>query len=330
MNRWSIRAVLVCLAVLLFPFRSPAPLVYRPGEGWSYESPSGKAAEWRKLRAKDQLDVAQAAFDKKDFKLAMKAALRVVTVWPLSDCAPQAQYLVGRCFEQRRQDQKAFKTYDQLLSKFPKMNIAQEIQGRQFEIANRFLAGEWIKLFGYIPFFPSMDKAAEMFGDIVKFGPYGPYGPPAQMNIGAAREKQKDYQLAVQAYETAADRYSAQPEVAATALYKAALAWSKQARKADYDQSAAGQAISSFNDFIALYPNDGRIAEARKIITTLKLEQARGNLSIARYYEKRKHWDGALIYYNELVLNAADTPQAEQAKEARQRIEAIMARQPKS
>ena len=122
MKRWYIRVFLVGLAVFLFPFRSPAPLVYRPGEGWSYESPSGKEAEWRKLRAKDQLDVAQAAFDKKDYKLAMKAALRVVTVWPLSDYAPQAQYLVGRCLRAAPAGSKAFKAYDQLLGKYPKMH----------------------------------------------------------------------------------------------------------------------------------------------------------------------------------------------------------------
>ncbi len=325
MNRWYIRVFLVCLAVFLFPFRSPAPLVYRPGEGWSYESPSGKAAEWRKLRAKDQLDVAQAAFDKKDYKLAMKAALRVVTIWPLSDYAPQAQYLVGRCFEQRRQDQKAFAAYDQLLGKYPKMQDAADIQGRQFAIANRFLAGEWIKLFGYIPFFPSREKAAEMYGDIVKFGPYGPFGPDAQMNIGAAREIQKDYAAAVQAYELAADRYSAQPSVASTALYKAALAWNKQARKADYDQSASSRAISSFNDFMALYPDDPRIPEAQKIIASLKTEQARGNFAIAQFYEKSKHWAAAQIYYNQVRLSAADTPLADQA---RQRIDAIQARLP--
>jgi len=323
MKRWYIRVFLVGLAVFLFPFRSPAPLVYRPGEGWSYESPSGKAEDWRKLRAKDQLEVAQAAFDKKDYKLAMKAALRVVTVWPLSDYAPQGLYLLGRCYEEHRQDQKAFTAYDQLLGKYPKMQNAAEIQGRQFQIADRFLAGEWIKLLGYIPFFPSMDKAAEMYGDIVRFGPYGPYGPAAQMNIGAAREKQKDYPLAVQAYEVAADRYSAQPEVASTALFKAAMAYDKQARKADYDQSAAGQAISSFNDFIALYPNDPRVAEAQKIIASLKLEQARGDFSTAQYYEKNKRWAAARIYYNEVRINAADTPLADQA---RQRIAAMQAR----
>ena len=170
MKRWIIRLFLVALAVFAFPFRSPAPLIFRPGEGWTYESPAGKAADWRKLRAKDQLEVAQQAFDKKDYKLAAKAAQRVVTVWPLSDYAPQGQYLLGRCYEQHRQDQKAFKSYDQLLTKFPKMTNADEIQGRQFQIANRFLAGEWIKLLGYIPFFPSMDTAADMFNKIVQFG----------------------------------------------------------------------------------------------------------------------------------------------------------------
>ena len=323
MNRWYIRVFLVCLAVLLFPFRSPAPLVYRPGEGWSYESPSGKAADWRKLTAKDQLAVAQTAFDKKDYKLAMKAALRVVASWPLSDYAPQAQYLAGRCYEQRRKDEKAFKTYDQLLAKYPKMPNAAEIQARQMAIADRFLAGEWIKVLGYIPFFPSMDKAAEMYGDIVRFGPYGPYGPAAQMSLGAAREKQKDYPLAVQAYETAADRYSVQTEVAANARYKVALAWNKQARKADYDQSAASQAISSFNDFMVLYPQDPRIPEAQQIIATLKMEQARGDFSTAEYYEKSKHWAAAQIYYNSVRAGVRGAPLAD---EATRRIEAISAR----
>ena len=84
--------------VALFPFRSPAPLIYTPGEGWYYE-PFGTAAGWQRTRAKDQLDVAQQAFDAHDYSLALRAAHRVVRVWPLSDYAPHAQYLVGRCLE---------------------------------------------------------------------------------------------------------------------------------------------------------------------------------------------------------------------------------------
>src|SRR5215471_14357554 len=98
MRRRLIRVGLFALLLLAFPFRSPAPLVYTPGEGWTYE-PVGGESKWRKTRAKDQLDVAQAAFDKKDYSLALKSAKRVVSVWPLSDYAPQAQYLMGRCYE---------------------------------------------------------------------------------------------------------------------------------------------------------------------------------------------------------------------------------------
>src|SRR5436190_23883278 len=97
MNRWSVRLALVVACVLAFPFTSPAPLVYRPGEGWVYESVGG--SKWVRLRAKDQLDVAQSTFDNKDYSTAFKAARRTARVWPLSDYAPKAQYLVGRCYE---------------------------------------------------------------------------------------------------------------------------------------------------------------------------------------------------------------------------------------
>jgi outer membrane protein assembly factor BamD len=314
MNRSCARFILVLLLLVALPFRSPAPLVYRPGEGWSYEMPGGKG-DWRKVRAKDQLAAAQLAFDQKKYKLAQKSATRVVKVWPLSDYAPQAQYLIGRCFEERKQDENAFNAYELLLTKYPKAANAGEVQHRQFVIAGRFLHGQWFKLLGYIPFFPSMDKTAEMFDKIVRYGPYGDLAPESQMNIGAAREKEKDYPLAVKAYELAADRYSEQKPLAADALYRAALSYNKQARKADYDQSVAGQAISAFTDFMALYPDDPRATDSTRIINSLKAEQARGNFRIAQYYEKEKKWDGALVYYNEVLIKDAGSPLAKQARE---------------
>jgi outer membrane protein assembly factor BamD (BamD/ComL family) len=267
MNRLTLAVVLVLLGLFLFPYRSPAPLVYRPGEGWSYETPGAKG-DWRRPRAKEQLDVSQQAFDKKQYGLALKSAERVIKVWPLSDYAPQAQYLIGRCYEAGKKDEKAFNAYQAMLEKYPKTANTDEVQRRQFTIAVRFLHGQWFKLFGYIPFFPSMEKTSEMFQKIVHYGPYGELGPPSQMNIGVAREKQKDYPLAVQAYATAADRYSDQPKVAADAQYKEAMAYDKQARKAGYDQSIAGQAIATFTDFMALYPDDPRVADSQRIIKT--------------------------------------------------------------
>jgi hypothetical protein len=60
MTRWSVRLFCVVFCVFAFPYRSPAPLVFRPGEGWSYEKP-GETGAWVRTRAKDQLEVAQQA-----------------------------------------------------------------------------------------------------------------------------------------------------------------------------------------------------------------------------------------------------------------------------
>jgi outer membrane protein assembly factor BamD (BamD/ComL family) len=317
-----LRLLLIAVCVVAFPFRSPAPFIYRPGEGWTYE-PVGGEGKWQQSRAKDQLDVAQAAFDKKAYGLALKAARRVVRVWPLSDYAPQAQYLIGRCHEAHGQDEKAFSDYQKVLEKHPKISNYQEILLRQYTIADRFLAGKWFKLWGYIPFFPSMERTAQMYTKIVKDGAYSEVAPQAQLKIGAAREKQSNFPLAVKAYELAADRYHDRPTVASDAIFRAGLAYNKQAQTAEYDQSTAGQAISTFTDFMTLYPNDPRVNQAQKIIASLRAEQARGNFQTAKFYEKYKKWNGALVYYNEVLVKDPNSPYA---AEARQRIDTLKQR----
>jgi outer membrane protein assembly factor BamD len=322
MKRRSIRLILIAVCVLALPNRSPAPLIYTPGEGWTYESAGGEG-KWRRTRAKDQLIVAQDAFDRKDLGLALKAARRVVKVWPLSDYAPQAQYLVGRCYEEKHLDDRAFKEYQKLLEKYPKAINYEEVLKRQYEIANRFLAGQWFRIWTYIPFFPSKEKTAGLFSQIVKNGPYSDIAPEAQLKIGEVREKQSKYPEAVSAYERAADRYNDRPRIAADAVYRSGVAYYKQAQTAEYDQSTAAHAISTFTDFITLFPDDSRVAESQKTISALKAEQARGNFEIASYYQRNKKWQGALVYYNEVLRRDPDSPYAPRALE---QIDAIKKR----
>src|SRR5207247_220748 len=104
MNCCTARLLLIALFLFTFPTRSPAPVVFTPGEGVSYE-PYGTTVKWRRNNAKDQLEVAQKAFDKKDYTLALRAAQRTVKEWPDSDYTPQAQYLVGRCYEAAAKDE---------------------------------------------------------------------------------------------------------------------------------------------------------------------------------------------------------------------------------
>lgn len=306
--------VLAGICLLAFAVRSPAPLTYTPGEGWSYNKVGEDTGKWQRTRAKDQLEVAQEAFDKDDFNLALKAARRVVSQWPLSDYAPKAQYLEGRCYEAKKQDEKAFNAYQRIIESNPKVSNYDEILQRQYEIANRYLGGQWFKLWNYIPFFPNMEKTAEMYEKIVKNGPYSEVAPLAQLKIGTTREKQEEHRQAVKAYEVAADRYSDRTKVASDATYKVALAYLKQTKTSDYDRSIAQQAIAAFTDFITLFPNDPRVPGAKEFIAGLRTEAARGSFAVGQFYEKRNKWVGALVYYNDVLVQDANSSYAQIAR----------------
>jgi outer membrane protein assembly factor BamD len=326
MNRRFIFIFAIAAFVGLLPFRSPAPLIYAPGEGWYYE-PAGSNAKWTRTRAKDQLEVAELAFKNNDYSTTLHAAYRILKVWPLSDYAPRAEYLIGRCLEMEHRDEAAFDKYQDLLKKYPRTDSYDEILWRQYEIANRFYGGEFFRIFwGYLPLYTSMDETAKMYDKIVNNGPYSEVAPHAQLQIGAAREKDKDFEAAVKAYETAADRYHNQPVIAADAMYRWAIAYQKQSTKAEYDQGKAGQAIAAYTDFMTVFPDDKRVPDAQKAIVMLKAEQVRGSFIVAQFYENSKtlsttqRRNGAIVYYNEVLQLNPNSPYAAQA---RQRIEAL-------
>jgi len=76
--------------------------------------------------------------------------------------------LIGRCSEAQGNDEKAFAEYQRLLEKYPRLPNYEEVLKRQYEIAAKFLAGKWFRLWGYVPFFPSMERTADMYAKIVK------------------------------------------------------------------------------------------------------------------------------------------------------------------
>jgi outer membrane protein assembly factor BamD len=118
----------------------------------------------------------------------------------------------------------------------------------------------------------------------------------------------------VRAYERAADRYADREEVASDAMYKAGMAYLKESKAADYDQTVASKAIGTFQDFSTLHPEDKRVPDAKARIEMLKTEQARGAYQTAKFYEKRKKWDAARIYYNEALTKDPSSAYAEIAR----------------
>ena len=303
------------LGVWLGALSLPAALVWRPGEGWTDESGSSNISA---SSSRDQLELAKKLEEAQSYDDALKAYRGLVRKWPLSFSAPEAQFKVGWCQEQKGDFWNAYKSYKTMVGKYPASTFFDKALERLYSIGNLYLAGEPARLWK-IPIGASMDKTVEIYESIIKTAPYGKYAPEAQFKIGLAREKQKKFSEAVAAYNTLIDKYPGN-DIVDDAQYQIGHAWLKASSEPEYDQGAAEKSIEAFQDFIVRYPNSEKIDQAKEYIASLNSRQTAGSFNIAKFYESQRNLKAAYIYYNEVIRQNPDSSQAQIAKKKVQEL----------
>ncbi len=318
-KKLAIALLSVVAFAFVMPVNAPASLIWRKGEGWTWEHEGVTTG----TNPADQLKIAQGLHAKKQYRNAIDAYRRVIRRWPLSSSAQDARLGEAECLGAIGYHYKAFQEYQELIKKHPNTPHFDTVLQQQFEIGNLFLAGERQKAWG-IRWLPSLDRAVEVYEQVVKNGPYSPVAPESQFRIGLAYEKQRDYLAAVHAYEKLMERYPKLP-LAEGAQFQIGWEYKKESARAEYDQNAANQAIAAYTDFLLRYPKSDKVALAEQYLTGLKGEQARGLFHIGQFYEKNGHYKSALIYYNDVIEKNPESNWATQAKDKVARLTPLAA-----
>jgi tetratricopeptide (TPR) repeat protein len=300
-----------------------------PGVGWKYIAP-GMDAKILKFTPTQLMDHARTKLKEADYDEALFAARLYLLKEPTGDSRPEAQMIVATVYEKRGLDEYAFEEYQKLLDQYPKYEQNEEALKRMYEIASRFLDGQWFRWklpyqeTVFLPTGPSMHRTSQLFTQIVTNAPYGTYAAQSQYGIGFAHEKrlqgfwgffadENEYEKAAKAYQLLADRYSRRggdgprsnqkelDEIVATARFRMAKLYEVQANEGIYDQSMANRAIDAYEDFRTLHgdkaPQAKRVAEAGERIKAMRMERANGLKAIAEFYEQREKWVAAQKYY---------------------------------
>jgi outer membrane protein assembly factor BamD len=134
-----------------------------------------------------------------------------------------------------------------------------------------------------------------------------------------AHEKQQEYLAAVKAYQVLLERYPKLP-IAERGQFQIGLAYQQEADRAEYDQSAANEAVAAFTDFLVRYPKSEKAPLAEKNRIALRQEQARGLFQIGQFYEKQKKYKSAIIYYSEVI---EQNPKSDWAAKAEKKVAAL-------
>lgn len=277
---------------------------------WIWTPDSGKWSNPKYL-AKDtperSFEYAKTFYDSKDYDEAIKGFEALISSFPLSDLASEAQYYIGRSYEAMRKYYYAYLAYQKVIDEYPGSERITEVIAKEYEIADFFYSQEKAKILGKsIGMFSSKEKALEIFQKIVSDAPYGEYGPLAQYKIGIYYRDTARYKEAIDEFNKLIDNYP-QSKLIIEARYEIAVCLFETAAQRDYKQADISKAIREIQDFLTDYPEDKLTAEAVKKLSKLKQKKAEGIFSIAQFYEKQGDLDSALIYYKEIRDSLGDT-----------------------
>jgi outer membrane protein assembly factor BamD len=301
---------LTMLMVMALPHRAPAPIIYREGEGFS----SGDLTDIEiKRNAEEQFKLGERYEAAGDYRRAGASYRLVVRRFPRSDIAPTAQFKSGQMLERDGKLQRAFYEYQGLVEKYPRSPDFESALQAEYNIGKAYLDGKRVDIYG-VPTLPSMTKAQEMFRKIVTNAPYSRIAPLAQYGIGQALEKSGAISATVTAYQQVVDRYP-NSDVAPGAMYQIGYVYLQASRTTGYDQTAAIRAQEAFEDFLLRYPTSEKVPQAQDNLKILQGRKTENSYNIAKFYDKQKNYKAAYVYYNEVVQQQPDSPEAQRAKQ---------------
>jgi outer membrane protein assembly factor BamD len=271
-----------------------------------------------------QMDWAVGFFESKDYVRASKEFLRLVRSYPRSELAPEAQYLAGVSFEMLDQVGAAFGAYKKLIQTYPFSPRFKDAIEREFAIAEELYGGGRLTLIGPIKA-PALDKAIEIYDQIVAQAPYGDYGDRAQMRLGECYVRQDRYEEANRVFQKVVDEYPNSPLVE-QAKFKVAFCARQLSLRASYDQSATDEAIHWYEKFIASHPSSDLVPQAQQSLQQLVEIRAEGLHKIAGFYEIQGKPTAAPVSYREIAEKYPASRYAPEAVAKLKELEAAGAR----
>lgn len=294
------RALLILLILLFYPSLAYSAWIWTPEIG-KWINPKHAVKD----TSKEQFKWAMDFYEAKDYKQAISEFDKLVRFYPNSKDASNAQYYIGRSYQDIEEYYHAYLAYQKVIEAYPYAKNREEIIKRQYDIGLLFFEGQKAKIMG-VALLPAIDKAIEIFEQVVKNSPYGEYADQAQFKIGQAYKKSSRFAEATVSFQKLVEEYP-KSDLLDRANYQIAQCAYLASLGSSYDQESTDTAIEKFEDFVEGAKEASLSKEARENLKTLREKKAQNLYQTASFYERTGHRNSAAIYYKELVDKYPDT-----------------------
>ena len=259
-----------------------------------------------------QYDYAMGFYERSEYKKAAVEFEKLINNFEGSSLVPDAGYYGGLSFEKDKDYYKAYLLYTKVIKQYPNSKRNPQIIEHMYNIGILFLNGAKRKVMG-LEVLPALTTSQQIFLSIITHAPYSGYGDDAQFQLGQAYKKMGNYSMAVEAFEDLLKKHS-DSSLTDRAQYEIAICSLQASKPAAYEQETTEKAIKEFEDFMDESPPDDLKREAQEALIELQGRKAKHDYDIAKYYESRREYVSALIYYELVVNNYPETKWARLAK----------------
>jgi len=284
------------------------------------KSVTGSATEEQDRRAQEIYDSAMEELEKGNDGRANRLFKKVTKQYRQTKVAPRALLRIARIQKDNNRFDKAFKTTQNIIRSYPDFPQFNDVIRTQFEIATNVMEGRRGRFLLVIPKLKNVVKARQYFEAVISNAPYSEYSPMALMNIAIISDQNNDQGYAIDSLDRLINFYP-DSMFGPDAYYRLGEIFASMVDGPYYDQSATERAISYYEDFLILYPDDPEVERAEAGLREMREVLAESKFLLGEfYYLYRSNTTAALVYYNETITVA---PNSETAKSARTRIERI-------
>lgn len=136
--------------------------------------------------------------------------------------------------------------------------------------------------------------------------------PRSHWYLGQTHLRRDEALLAAQSFVRLVENFPGD-SLADDALFEAARAYQSMWRKPELDKAYGESAIATYQTLIAAYPQSPRVADAQREIAVLQDWMAQKDYRAAEYYIRRRAYDSAIIFLQDVARLYPGTPTARRA-----------------
>ncbi len=251
-----------------------------------------------------------------DYKKALRETNKFDKFYGDTELADENQFLRGEIRMAQGKLLQAAKAFQQVVDNYPDTDLYGDVTAKQYQIADRLyeegrqrLEKRW-RLFKERP----LKHAIEVYSMVIQNEPFTEAAAEAQYKVGLCEFACEQYTTAAYDYRRVIEDYpdSNWIDEAGYGLVKCYYGASLPSL---YDQTPSELAVSAADDFKERFPAEDRVEEVEQIRAEMREKMALQRLNIARFYEERREFGAARIYYQVVTEKFEDTEAADRARQ---------------